>query len=131
MIDAIETCPNPGGLVALNPDDENSVLAVPDLEKGYIKINNYEKNTTRRFEAHERALFAMCLNYEGNLLCTASEKGTLLRIFSTENGEPLMELRRGKENAKVHTLCFDRKSKFLACTSDRSTIHIFSINIDS
>lgn len=30
LIDAIETCPNPKGLVALNPDPENTVLATPD-----------------------------------------------------------------------------------------------------
>lgn len=30
LIDAIETCPNPNGLVALNPDAENTVLATPD-----------------------------------------------------------------------------------------------------
>ena len=49
LIDAIETCSNPEGLVALNPDDENSVLAVPDQDKGYIKVNNYEKNDTKRW----------------------------------------------------------------------------------
>ena len=30
LIDAIETCVNPKGLVALNPDPENAVLATPD-----------------------------------------------------------------------------------------------------
>lgn len=30
LIDAIETCLNPKGLVALNPDPENAVLATPD-----------------------------------------------------------------------------------------------------
>jgi hypothetical protein len=30
LIDAIETCQNTKGLVALNPDPENAVLATPD-----------------------------------------------------------------------------------------------------
>lgn len=30
LIDAIETCSNQKGLVALNPDPENAVLATPD-----------------------------------------------------------------------------------------------------
>ena len=30
LIDAIDTCPNAKGLVALNPDPENTVLATPD-----------------------------------------------------------------------------------------------------
>jgi hypothetical protein len=44
LIDAIETCPNPKGLVALNPDPENAVLATLDKSIGYIRINIYEKN---------------------------------------------------------------------------------------
>ena len=30
LIDAIETCPNHKGLVSLNPDPDNAVLATPD-----------------------------------------------------------------------------------------------------
>jgi hypothetical protein len=42
LIDAIETCPNSRGLVALNPDPENTVLASPDVQKGYVRLNVYE-----------------------------------------------------------------------------------------
>jgi WD40 repeat protein len=71
----------------------------------------------------------MCLNFSGTLLATASEKGTLIRIFSTETGQPLQELRRGKEKALIHSICFDLKGGWLACSSDRSTIHIFTVTI--
>ena len=69
----------------------------------------------------------MCLNYAGTLLATASDKGTLIRIFSTATGKALHELRRGAEKAEICSICFDMKSNWLACSSDRSTIHIFSI----
>jgi WD40 repeat protein len=110
LIDAIETCPNSRGLVALNPDPENTVLASPDVQKGYVRLNVYEKNKSFKVPAHQAALSAICLNFAGTLLATASEKGTLIRIFSTETGQPLQELRRGKEKADVYSICFDKKS---------------------
>ena len=52
LIDAIETCSNTSGLVALNPDSENAVLATPDTTKGYVRVNNYEKNRCIKIPAH-------------------------------------------------------------------------------
>ena len=71
----------------------------------------------------------MCLNYAGTLLATASDKGTLIRIFSTETGNCLQELRRGREKADIYSITFDLKSQWLSCASDRSTIHIFAISV--
>ena len=55
-------------------------------------------------------------------------QGTLIRIFSVEDGVFLQEVRRGAEKAEIYSLCFDLSSKFIACSSDRGTIHIFSLN---
>jgi WD40 repeat protein len=60
-------------------------------------------------------------------LATASDKGTLIRIYSTETGAFLAELRRGTEKAEIYSISFNPSSKFLACSSDRGTIHIFSL----
>jgi WD40 repeat protein len=37
-------------------------------------------------------------------------------------------LRRGSDHADVYCISFDPASKFLTCSSDKGTIHIFSIN---
>lgn len=36
-------------------------------------------------------------------------------------------MRRGSEKAEIYSIAFDPTSTFLACSSDRGTIHIFSI----
>jgi WD40 repeat protein len=69
----------------------------------------------------------MCLNNEGNLLATASDKGTLIRIFDTETTTNLQELRRGTDTAEIYCIVFDPASKFVACSSDKGTVHIFNI----
>lgn len=39
-------------------------------------------------------------------------------------------MRRGTDNAEVFGLTFDPVSKFIACSSDKGTVHIFSIRGD-
>ena len=60
-------------------------------------------------------------------MATASDKGTLIRIFSTEDGLPLQEVRRGTDKAEIYSIAFDRQNKQIACSSDKGTIHIFNV----
>ena len=39
----------------------------------------------------------------------------------------MQELRRGSDQADIYCLTFDPVSRFLACASDKGTIHIFAI----
>jgi WD40 repeat protein len=51
----------------------------------------------------------------------------MIRLFSTETGEYFKELRRGGEKAQIYSISFSPNSKYLACSSDRGTVHIFSL----
>jgi WD repeat-containing protein 45 len=72
----------------------------------------------------------MALNFSGSLLATASDKGTLIRLFSTEDGTPLQEVRRGSDKAEIYSISFDKNSQWIACSSDKGTIHIFNVSKD-
>ena len=61
-------------------------------------------------------------------MATASDKGTLIRLFSTEDATAIQEVRRGSDKAEIYSISFDRYSKYLACSSDKGTIHIFAVN---
>ena len=55
-----------------------------------------------------------------------SEQGTLIRLFNTDTGEKISELRRGSESAIIRHLSFEwENGAYLSCTSDKNTIHIF------
>lgn len=60
-------------------------------------------------------------------MATASDKGTLIRIFRTDDGAPLQEVRRGSDKAEIYSIAFDKNSKWIACSSDKGTIHIFTV----
>lgn len=48
-------------------------------------------------------------------------------MFNTEDGTCVNELRRGSDNAFIFSIAFDIESKWLACSSDSLTVHIFSL----
>lgn len=59
---------------------------------------------------------------------TASDKGTLMRVFNTGTGEKVNEVRRGADQAVITDLTIDPSNKFISCCSDKGTIHIFSLD---
>lgn len=125
-IDSIKTYINPKGIIAMN-DDEQIVCSYPSVTKGYVNVKTFDNYRTILICAHENMINALALNPKGNLLATASMKGTLIRVFDTNRGILLQELRRGAERVEIYELSFDRYSRFLACSSSKGTIHIFSL----
>lgn len=53
LVDAIDTCINTRGLVALNAETANEVLATPDKEIGHVRLTLYRKNKNHVIKAHE------------------------------------------------------------------------------
>ena len=127
-MDIIETGDNAHGIVGVSYDREQTILAYPDKKKGQVRIKNYEKSSVFYINAHENNIAYIVLSFDGSLLATASEKGTLIRIFNTENGNLLQEVRRGKDKADIKYICFEPSYKFIAASSNKGTIHIWSLS---
>lgn len=126
-MDIIETGDNTHGIVGVSYEQNQTILAYPDKQKGNVRVKNYEKNSVFSINAHENNIAYIAMSYDGNLLATASDLGTLIRIFSTEDGTLLQEVRRGKDRADIKYICFDPNCRFLAATSNKGTVHIWSI----
>lgn len=78
--------------------------------------------------AHDNPLAAMAFNSKGTLIATASEKGTVIRVFSVLNGQLQFEFRRGYARCvSIYSLCFSEDSLFLAASSNTQTVHIFKL----
>ncbi|ORZ25542.1 WD40-repeat-containing domain protein [Absidia repens] len=78
--------------------------------------------------AHSGKLSCMALNHDGSKCATASDKGTLVRVFNTATGTLLNELRRGMDRADIFSIAFNPDATRLCVSSDKGTIHIFNLD---
>lgn len=147
------------GLLSISTDtngiDDSSddmVLACPSVTRGQVHVELYSQRKKVLIDAHDGSLAAIALSGDGTLLSTASERGTMIRLFYTgakrgdnfpnsllpssegsqnPEGTPLREFRRGVEQAKVGHLTFSPDKMWLACISDKETVHVFKVWDDS
>ena len=173
LLDKVYTGDNPRGLVGISLDNggvggstveraedvlgvrdksgerNGLVLACPSTQKGQVRVELYGLRRTTFVDAHESALGALALSVDGSLLATASERGTVIRLFDTRgvtvgggrissnrvgnepantslsSSIPLKEFRRGVERATISCLTFSLDSCRLAAASNHGTVHIF------
>lgn len=149
LLHQIETAANPRGLCCLSPATNNTVLACPGLQKGQVRVELYDKKSTKFVSAHDSTLACISLTSDGEFLATASSRGTLVRVFSTEDGSKLHEvsqfhfflsrltsfrsyrfliqLRRGADRAEIYSIAFSPLADWLAVSSDKGTVHVFGL----
>jgi autophagy-related protein 18 len=79
-------------------------------------------------EAHRSPLSCITLNSEGTFLATASDKGTIIRVFSVPDGHKLYQFRRGSMPSRIYSMSFNTTSTLLCVSSATETIHVFKLN---
>ncbi|KAI9803392.1 MAG: autophagy protein [Piccolia ochrophora] len=152
LLYTIETSPNPNAICSLAPSSENCYLAYPLPKKAapspftppshappsspYIAPTTGEVllfdamklEAVNVVEAHRSPLSCISLNSEGTLLATASDKGTIIRVFSIPRAEKLYQFRRGSIPSSIFSMSFNLSSTMLCVSSATDTVHIFRLN---
>ncbi|KAH9171549.1 WD40 repeat-like protein [Lactarius sanguifluus] len=146
----IETPPNPEAIVALSPSADNSYLAYPSpvpvpapvsassqtppapssatAASGDVLLFSTKSLTVSQIiRAHKAPISALALNSTGTLLATASDKGTVIRVWGVPSAEKLYQFRRGTREARIYSLNFNVVSTLLAVSSAHDTVHIFKL----
>ena len=130
-IDSINTCQNKNGIFGISLDSKSYIISYP-IDIGKIAIKNYDIKSNENYQikeikAHQSEIVALVLNNDGSLVASASKQGTIIRIYQTMDGVLIQELRRGSKSSEIYSLIFDSKSQYLACSSNKGTIHIFNV----
>ncbi|KAG4030982.1 hypothetical protein MFRU_010g01080 [Monilinia fructicola] len=123
LYQAYETASNPYGLCCLGA----STLLFPGRTAGQVQVVELNTGNVSIIPAHSGALRALALSRDEEVIATASETGTLVRVFATSNCAKIAELRRGVDHANIFSVSIAPSGQLLAVTSDKSTLHIFDI----
>ncbi|KAG6005916.1 autophagy protein [Claviceps maximensis] len=148
----ISTSPNPSAICALSPSSENCFIAYPlpkpreepdskrpihaPPQSTYVAPTSGEVlvfdtlslKAVNVIEAHRSPLSCICLNNDGSLLATASETGTIIRVFSVPKGQKMYQFRRGTYPSTIYSMSFNLSSTLLCVSSTSDTVHIFRLS---
>ncbi|XP_061712906.1 uncharacterized protein LOC133521833 isoform X3 [Cydia pomonella] len=125
-----DTPPNPRGLCALAPAADRCYLAYPGSSAvGEVQIfDAVHLNAKCVLSAHDSGLAALAWSSCGRRLATASERGTVIRVFAVPERVRLFEFRRGvKRCVSISCLAFSACGTFLAASSNTETVHVFRL----
>eukprot|EP00408_Alexandrium_pacificum_P010533 CAMPEP_0171215532 /NCGR_PEP_ID=MMETSP0790-20130122/31715_1 /TAXON_ID=2925 /ORGANISM="Alexandrium catenella, Strain OF101" /LENGTH=464 /DNA_ID=CAMNT_0011681287 /DNA_START=75 /DNA_END=1469 /DNA_ORIENTATION=- len=125
----LTTNANSKGLCVLAAASDPWILCCPGQSTGAVRVQvGQDDRATHVFTAHQTALAALALNESGSLIATASEKGTVVKVFQRSDGQLLYRLRRSARPAVISCLTFRSDDRFLAVASSSSTVHIFKLD---
>jgi autophagy-related protein 18 len=154
LLYTIATSPNPSAICALSPSSENCYIAyplpkprddtgdkrpphapplstyVPPTSGEVLIFDTLTLKAVNVVEAHRSPLCCIALNSEGTLLATASETGTIIRVFSVPRGQKLYQFRRGTYPSTIYSMSFNLSSTLLCVSSTSDTVHIFRLGTD-
>ncbi|XP_030386399.1 WD repeat domain phosphoinositide-interacting protein 2 isoform X2 [Scaptodrosophila lebanonensis] len=122
---------NPQGLCALSSSSEHCYLAYPgSVTAGEVQIfDAINLHAKTMIPAHDSPLAAIAFSPSGTEIATASERGTVIRVFSSQDGSRLFELRRGlKRCVSIVSLSFSTCAEYLVSSSNTETVHIFRLD---
>ena len=144
-IKIINTNNNPNGISSISNEPKKYMLALPGQNKGNIlildfnilgtsddeeikNIENLENKEIIFNNAHKGNINVLSLNFDGTKLASASDRGTLIRIFNIKTREQIGEFRRGSTDANIYSLNFSFDNSLLGLTSNHGSCHIFRLN---
>lgn len=126
----------------INPNSTN--FKINNIQNFDANINDYSYNQTPNNgqltifntitgkskiikTGHRQKIGQIVMSSNCKFLATSSINGTIIKIFTLNNGLLYQEFRRSIEIAPIYQLKFNPVNKLLCCISTKQTLHIFQI----
>lgn len=104
---------------------------IPPTSGEVLIFDAAEQENVNVIEAHKSPLSCLTMNHDGTMLATASDKGTIIRVFSIPDGQKLYQFRRGSMPSRIFSMSFNLASTLLCVSSATDTIHLFKLGPQS
>lgn len=117
-------------IFCVSESDKNELVIFPGLVPGHVAIHSMDTHEVGDIHAHYGTIENICISLDGKYLATASEKGTLIRMFSVETKKLMHEFRRGIDYVRISQLLFHPSNRILLVSSERGSIHLFNTEVD-
>ncbi|KAJ3003381.1 autophagy protein [Thoreauomyces humboldtii] len=135
LLHTIDTSPNPNALCALSPSSDNCYLAYPANSSGaageLLLFDAISLQVINILQAHKAPLSCIAFNYDGTMIATASDTGTIIRVFSVPSGDKLFQFRRGTTSSRIYSISFNVECTLLCVSSANDTVHVFKLLSES
>ena len=115
---------------AVSENETYNIVVFPSQQLGHITIQNIDTGDVSTIYAHYGTIESIGVSRDAKYIATASDKGTIIRMYSIETKTILHEFRRGLDYVRITQLLFHPSNRILLASSDRGSIHLFNTEID-
>lgn len=130
------TTKNDNLLVFESPNDTNLSMQQDIIPKqfhhsGQLTVYSLIDGKEKIIETgHKQNINHATISNNGKYMATTSTNGTIIKLFSLNNGSLYQEFRRSIEMAPIYQLKFNPIDNWICCISTKQTLHIFQIKYD-
>lgn len=131
--------PKDSSIYAAHAEGDNITVVYPSPQKeGHVNLVKMKQRSSDDADiddpidinAHNSAVQCLEMSYDGSLFATCSQRGTVIRVYSSQTGKLVKELRRGTKPVNMYSIGISKDNKYLCCYSSSGTVHLFGLASD-
>jgi WD40 repeat protein len=125
----IPTTNNSLGLCDMSTSNGIANIVYPSDVMGHLEVATLSSENIVSITAHRGKISCIAMSLGGSYVASASDTGTIIRIWSTSDGKCVKEVRRGSDHANIYSMSFNNDASLLCLSSSKGSCHVFKTGI--